>query len=128
LNGQTLSQISQEFNPNIADWIGLKNDRTKKMSPKTGRNACQITTDIKVRVVPRSSRNQIIGLEDGVYKIKLTAPPVDGKANKALREFLAKRLGLARRSVEITSGERSRQKLVRIHGLPLKEVSILLGI
>ena len=98
------------------------------MSPKTGRSADQIKTDIKVRVVPRSSRNQIIGAEDGVFKIKLTAPPVDGKANKALVEFLAKRLGLARGSVQIISGEKSRQKLVRIHGLPLEEVSTLLGI
>ncbi len=97
------------------------------MSPKTGRSADQIKTDIKIRVVPRSSRNQVIGLEDGVYKIKLTAPPVDGKANKTLIEVLAKRLGLAKGSVEIVSGERSRQKLVRIHGLQLKEVSTLLG-
>ena len=120
--------MNQEFNPNIADWIGYKKDWTKKMSPKTGRSTGQVTTDIKVRAVPRSSRNQIIGVEDGVYKIKLTAPPVDGKANKALREFLAKRLGLARGSVEIVSGERSRQKSVRIHGLSLKEVSTLLEI
>ncbi|MCD4717330.1 MAG: DUF167 domain-containing protein [Desulfobacterales bacterium] len=97
------------------------------MSPKTGRSASQIKTDIKVRVVPRSSRNQIIGVEDGIFKIKLTAPPVDGKANKALIEFLAKKLGLAKGSVEIVSGERSRQKSVRIHGLPLKKVSTLLG-
>jgi uncharacterized protein (TIGR00251 family) len=98
------------------------------MSPKTGRSADQIKTDIKVRVVPGSSRNQIIGLEDGILKIKLMARPVDGKANKALREFLARRLGLARGSVEIISGERSRQKLVRIYGLPLKEVCTLLRI
>jgi uncharacterized protein (TIGR00251 family) len=98
------------------------------MSPKTGRSADQIRTDIKVRVVPGSSRNQIIGLEDGILKIQLTAPPVEGKANKALRIFLAKRLGLAVGSVEIISGERSRQKLVRIHGLSLKEVCTLLGI
>jgi uncharacterized protein (TIGR00251 family) len=106
----------------------IQNDETKKISPKTGRSADQIKTDINVRVVPRSSRNQIIGVEDGVFKIKLTAPPVDGKANKALREFLAGRLGLAKGSVEIISGEKSRQKLVRIHGLSLKEVCTLLGI
>jgi uncharacterized protein len=98
------------------------------MSPKTGRSADQIKTDIKVRVVPRSSRNQMICVEDEIFKIKLTAPPVDGKANKALIEFLAKKLGLARGSVEIISGERSRQKTVRIQGLPPKEVSKLLGV
>ena len=98
------------------------------MSPKIGRSSGEVKADIKVQVVPRSSRNQIIGREDDVFKIKLKAPPVEGKANKALREFLAKRLGLATGSVEIISGERSRQKLVRIHGLTLKEVSTLLGI
>ncbi|MBW1707793.1 MAG: YggU family protein [Deltaproteobacteria bacterium] len=97
------------------------------MSPKVRRSASQIKTDIKVRVVPRSSRNQIIGVDDGIFKIKLTAPPVDGKANKALREFLARRLGLARGKVEIISGERSRQKSVRIHGLTLEDVNALLG-
>jgi len=86
----------------------------------------QVKADIKVKVLPRSSRNQIIGVEDGIFKIKLTAPPVDGKANKALIEFLAKRLGLAKGSVEIISGERSRQKSVRIHGLSLKEVDAFL--
>lgn len=96
------------------------------MSPKPESSAGQIKTEIKVRVVPRSSRNQIIGVEDGIFKIKLTAPPVDGKANKALIEFLARRLGLAKGSVEIISGERSRQKSVRIHGLSLKEVDVLL--
>ncbi|MBW2117587.1 MAG: YggU family protein [Deltaproteobacteria bacterium] len=97
------------------------------MSPKVRRSASQIKTDIKVRVVPRSSRNQIIGVDDGIFKIKLTAPPVDGKANNALREFLAKRLGLAKGSVEIISGERSRQKSVRIYGLTLEDVNALLG-
>jgi len=97
------------------------------MSPKVRRSASQIKTDIKVRVVPRSSRNQIIGVDDGIFKIKLTAPPVDGKANKALIEFLAGRLGLARGKVEIISGERSRQKSVRIHGVTLEDVNALLG-
>ena len=96
------------------------------MSPKLSRSASQIKTDIKVRVVPRSSRNQIVGVEDGIFKIKLMAPPVDGKANKALIEFLAKKMGLARGRVELISGERSRQKSVRIQGLSLNEVDALL--
>lgn len=83
-------------------------------------------TVIQVKVVPRSSRNQIVGRENDVFKIKLTAPPVEGKANKALREFLAKRLGLAKGGVEIISGERSRQKLVRIHGRSKADVDRLL--
>jgi uncharacterized protein (TIGR00251 family) len=74
-------------------------------------------TVVRIKVLPRSSINQIMGREEGVFKVKLTAPPVEGKANKALKEFLAKRLGLSKRDVEIISGERSRLKSVLIHGL-----------
>ena len=79
-------------------------------------------TVIQVRVLPRSSMNRVIGGENGVIKVKLAAPPVDGKANKALKEFLAKRLGVSRRNVEIISGERSRLKSIRIHGLSQEDV------
>jgi len=83
-------------------------------------------TVVLIKVLPRSSSNQIVGREEGVFKVKLTAPPVEGKANKALKELLAKRLGLSKRDVEIISGERSRLKSVLIHGLSLKEVDALL--
>ncbi len=84
------------------------------------------TAIIHIKVLPRSSSNQIMGREEGVLKVKLTAPPVDGKANKALKEFLAKRLGLPKSDVEIVSGERSRLKSILIHGLSPKEVDALL--
>ena len=77
---------------------------------------------IRVKVLPRSSINQISGNEEGVIKVKLTAPPVEGKANKALVQFLAKELGVARRDVEIVSGERSRVKSIRIYGLSPEDV------
>ena len=83
-------------------------------------------TIIQVKVVPRSSSNIIISEEKGVFKIKLTAPPVEGKANTALKQLLSKRLGLPKGNVEIISGERSRAKSVRIHGLTLEEVDALL--
>ena len=83
-------------------------------------------TQIQVKVLPRSSRNQVVGKENEVVKIKLTAPPVEGKANKALIELLAKKLGVARSNVEIVSGERSRSKSVRIHGLSQEEIDRLL--
>ena len=77
---------------------------------------------IRVRVLPRASVNQISGNDGGVIKVKLTAPPVEGKANKALVQFLAKELGMARRDVEIISGKRSRVKSIRIHGLSPEDV------
>ena len=83
-------------------------------------------TVVRIKVLPRSSSNQIVGIEEGVFKVKLTAPPLEGKANKALKEFLAKQMALSKRDVEIISGERSRFKSVLIHGLSPKEVDSLL--
>ena len=77
---------------------------------------------IRVKVLPRSSVNQVVGDEEGVIKVKLTAPPVEGKANKALVQFLSKQLGVARRDVEIVSGERSRIKSIRSNGLSMEDV------
>ena len=83
----------------------------------------EVQTEIKVRVLPRSSRIEIIGIEDDTYKVKLTAPPVEGKANKALIGVLARRLGIGKGRVEIVSGDGSRLKTIRIHGLSAEEVS-----
>ena len=86
-----------------------------------------IETIIRVKVLPRASKDQIVGQENGVFKVKLTAPPVEGRANKALNAFLAKRLGLPKGSVEIVSGKRSRLKSVRIDGLTGEAVKALLN-
>jgi uncharacterized protein len=72
---------------------------------------------IKVKVLPRSSRTEIVGKADGIYRIKLTAPPIEGKANKALINFLAKKTGLPKRKIQIVSGEHSRNKTICIHTL-----------
>lgn len=80
-------------------------------------------TDIRVKVLPRSSKNQIVGKEEGAYRVKLTSAPVDGQANMALIKFLAKTLGLPKRDVDIISGERSRTKRVRIRGLATEDVN-----
>ena len=81
---------------------------------------------ISVRVVPRSSMNQIVAKEGGVFKVKLKAPPVEGAANKSLRQFLAKKLGVPKNNVEIISGARSRTKTVQIYGLDMKDVDRIL--
>ena len=83
-------------------------------------------TDIRIRVLPRASRNQVVGIDGGVLKVKLTAPPLEGKANKALRQFLARKLGVPKKDIEIVSGERSRMKLIRIHGLSPEDVNVKL--
>ena len=87
----------------------------------------QIKTDLEIRVLPRSSKSQIVNRVGEVYKVKVTAPPVEGKANKALVELLAKELGVSRGRVEIVSGKASRLKSVRIHGLSSEEIEDLIG-
>ena len=74
-----------------------------------------VSAVIHVKVLPRSSRTEIVGKTDGVYRIKLTAPPIEGKANKALINFLAKKTGLPKGKIQIVRGEHSRNKTIRIH-------------
>jgi uncharacterized protein (TIGR00251 family) len=92
-----------------------------------------MTARITVRLSPRSSRDQVVGFEasaDGeseVLRVRVTAPPVDGRANTALTRLLAKRLGVARGAVEVVSGQSSRQKVVAVEGLALDDVRQRLG-
>jgi uncharacterized protein (TIGR00251 family) len=76
---------------------------------------------IKVQVSPRSSSNMAVGSHNGALKVALTAPPVEGVANKALVDFLAKALGVPKSAVEIMSGETSRHKVVRVRGVTVEE-------
>jgi len=78
---------------------------------------------IRVKVLPRSSKNQIVAQEDGILKVKVTAPPVEGEANKRLKNLLAKSFGRSKGSIDIISGERSRTKLIRIRGLSPVEMN-----
>jgi hypothetical protein len=68
----------------------------------------------KVHVQPGASRNQVLGLHGDALKLKLTAPPVEGKANKACIELLSEALGLPKTSIEIVSGQTSRRKKIRV--------------
>ena len=68
-----------------------------------------------VRVVPNSSKSEIVGEFDGSLKIKIAAPPARGAANAELIKVLAKRLGVAKSEVEIISGQSSKNKQVKIY-------------
>ena len=81
-----------------------------------------VKTDIKIRLLPRSSHNQVVGRKGDEIRVKVTAPPVNGKANKALIDFLAKELALPKRSLEIVSGQNSKLKTVRIYNRSLEQV------
>jgi len=71
----------------------------------------------RVRLVPRASRNEITGVLDGVLRVRLHAPPVDGAANEALVAFLADRLDVPRRGVRIVTGATSRTKVIEVEGV-----------
>jgi hypothetical protein len=74
-------------------------------------------TVIEVRVIPRASKSGIAGVRDGALLVRLNAPPVDGAANAELIEVLSDAFGVPKRAVSIVSGERSRQKRVRVEGV-----------
>ena len=71
---------------------------------------------LEVRLTPRAGRDEIGGRREGVLQVWVKAPPVDGKANEALRKLVAKRAGVPKSRVTIVRGERSRRKLVAIEG------------
>jgi len=80
-------------------------------------------TALAVRVIPRANRNELVEiLPDGTLKIRLTAPPVEWRANQALIEFLAKALDIPRSMIEIVAGQKGRNKLVAILGLDTSTV------
>jgi uncharacterized protein len=81
-----------------------------------------------VKVHPRAKKNAITGELGDAIKVSLTAPPIDGKANEACIEFLAKLLKLPRSSVTIASGQSSRAKLIRVAGISAEEVRRRIGL
>lgn len=74
-------------------------------------------TIIDVRVIPRAGKSGIAGMRGNALLVRLHAAPVDGAANAELIEVLAEALGVPKRAVSIASGERSRQKRVRVEGV-----------
>jgi uncharacterized protein (TIGR00251 family) len=82
---------------------------------------------LRVRVIPRASRSEVIGYRDGVLSVRLAAPPVEGKANRELLVFLTDWLGIKRNRITIASGEKSRDKRIEIEGLSDDELESLLS-
>lgn len=81
---------------------------------------------VQIQVQPRSSKNQLVGLQGDALKIKLTSPPVEGAANKACCAYLAKIFGIAKSSVELIAGDKSRQKRILLNGLDAQTVTAVL--
>lgn len=76
---------------------------------------------LQFHVVPNARQNKVMGEHNGAIKIKLRAPAVEGKANAALRSFLAEELKIPERSIALERGQKSRAKLIRIEGVSEEE-------
>jgi len=76
---------------------------------------------IKVKIVPGSPKNKIVGVYNNALKISITAPPVEGKANKKCIAYLAKYFDIAKSKIEIISGQTSKNKLIKIYNINQKD-------
>ena len=80
------------------------------------------TARLSIRLTPRASRDAIAGFEGETLRVRVTAPPVEGRANRALVRLLAKRLSLPRGAVRVVAGQASRNKVVAVDGLGAAEL------
>lgn len=84
--------------------------------------------ELSLQIQPRAGRTGVVGPHGDALKIRLTAPPVDGEANKELIRLLAKTLGVAKSAVTIMSGTTGRRKRVRVAGLRAEDVARKMGV
>ena len=76
---------------------------------------------IEVRVVPRASRSEIVGVHDGALKVRIASPPVDGAANAELIKLFSKKFGVSKSDIIIVGGETSKSKRIKITNLSQSE-------
>lgn len=79
-----------------------------------------------VQVVPRSSKCEVVGVTNDTLKVRLTAPPVEGKANEECLRFLSTQFDMARNRLSIVGGQTSRRKVIQVSGMGLSELEALL--
>jgi uncharacterized protein (TIGR00251 family) len=77
---------------------------------------------IQVHIIPNAKSDKVVGEHGDAIKIKLRAPAIEGKANAALRRFLAEKLSVPQRAIVLERGERSRDKVIRISGLSEEDI------
>lgn len=91
----------------------------KSVAKKTRvENSCTVA----IKAIPNAPRTEIVGWLGDALKVKVHAPPVEGRANEVLCDFLADHFALPRRAVTVLRGDTSRQKLLRLEGLTLADL------
>ncbi len=82
---------------------------------------------LTVRVIPRAAKSEVVGMVEGQLKVKIAAPPVDGAANAELIKMLARYFDVAKRDIDLISGETSRVKRIRISGVEKERANAFLN-
>jgi len=82
---------------------------------------------IRVRLTPRAGRNQIDGWDGDLLRVRVAAPPVEGRANDALLRLLAEALGVPRSQLQLVRGRTSREKVIAVEGVSQEDVRARLG-
>jgi uncharacterized protein (TIGR00251 family) len=86
------------------------------------------TVRLEVYIQPRASKTELAGMHDGTIRIRIAAPAVENAANRALIDFIAQHLGIARRNVRIVSGGTSRRKVLELDGVTSDLIAAALGV
>jgi uncharacterized protein (TIGR00251 family) len=81
----------------------------------------EASTRLRLRVSPGARRSELVGRHGDGWKVRVTAPPEDGRANNAVLDLLARRLDVPRRALSIVSGHTAREKVVRMQGIDREE-------
>jgi uncharacterized protein len=82
---------------------------------------------LRVRVEPRASRDEVVGWREDTLRLRVSAPPLEGRANAAVVDLIARAAGVARSAVSVVAGERSRDKLLRVDGVSAAALRARLG-
>ena len=99
-------------------WIGHELKRVEMGKKKEGDSVI-----LHVAVQPKASEDRVVGFHGETLKVKVTAPPTEGKANQRLIKVLAERLNIGQSNIEIIQGHKSRRKVLRIWNVSLDQVS-----
>lgn len=81
-----------------------------------------MTARLRVRLQPRAGRDEVVGERDGAVVVRVSAPPIDGRANTALCALIAQIVGVPRGAVRVVQGEKGREKLIEVDGRELGEL------
>lgn len=81
-----------------------------------------VKAEISVRVHPNAARNEVVGVTDGVWQVRVSAPPVKGKANKELITLLSRLLGVGKSRIDIIRGHTTKNKVIAISGLSQEDI------